>query len=243
VIHLWVRATLDYDDEERFRAQLRPKFAPRVALWDATFTMPYRLFRLRLREIARGSLREVRGATCSAWEDIPDGDLVLPVDDDDWFAPGVAEAVERAPEAIGYRWPSTFLEVPTSPAHGLGILRVRLLPWARHRLLCTTNNYALPKAAWSQPLLVSHMQASAWAVEQPPSVLHTIDERLSAMNRTLASQTQMGGARPSLGRGELVRKHRRYRRLYRRPPPAGLEWAAPHLAATAALFDELELRR
>ena len=81
---------------------------------------------------------------CSAWEEIPEGALVLPCDDDDWFRPDVAAVLERwlRPGVTGVRWTSSFLEVPTSWRHQLGIWR-RRVQGPRPMFLCTTNNYAL----------------------------------------------------------------------------------------------------
>jgi hypothetical protein len=85
VVRIWVRATLDYDDERAFEAQLVDRFREQVALWDSVFVMPYRVFRARVRAIAPENLELVEGAVCSSWEEIPEGALVLPCDDDDWF--------------------------------------------------------------------------------------------------------------------------------------------------------------
>ena len=51
-IYIWVRSTVDWGDAAAFRAQLAPAFAPHGALWDATFTMPFHVFRQRVKEIA-----------------------------------------------------------------------------------------------------------------------------------------------------------------------------------------------
>lgn len=59
--------------------------------------------------------------------------------------------------------------------------------------------------------------------------MRRIDARLSLMNRTLASQTSLAFLRPNLRRSELLRKYRRYRRLYERPLPAELAWARPYV--------------
>ena len=129
MVHIWVRATLDYDDARAFEAELKPAFSGQVALWDATFTMPYRVFRGRVREIARENLALVEGARCSSWDEIPDGALVLPCDDDDWFHPDAARVAESAmgPSVAGVRWTSSFLEVATNWRHPLGICE-RLAP-------------------------------------------------------------------------------------------------------------------
>jgi hypothetical protein len=49
VVHIWVRATLDYDDARAFAEQLKPGFREMVELWDATLTVSYREFRGRVR--------------------------------------------------------------------------------------------------------------------------------------------------------------------------------------------------
>src|SRR3954470_9841786 len=105
--------------------ELRPAFRDQVALWDSLFGMPYRVFRARVREIARSNHARVANATSSAWEQIPQGALVLPVDDDDWFAPHAATVLEAEarPGVAAIRWTSSFLEIPISMRHQLGTWR------------------------------------------------------------------------------------------------------------------------
>jgi hypothetical protein len=242
VVHIWVRATLDYDDARAFEADLLPAFREQVALWDATFAMPYRVFRSRLRAVARENLRRVDGARCSSWEEIPDGALVFPCDDDDWFRPDAADVAARAAGNGGVRWRSSFLEVPTDWRHHLGIWR-RRIQGPRPRFLCTTNNYALFNAGDAQERMRSHLVASAWVGAQPTSSVPYLNERLSVMNRTLASQTTMrdrGGG--SISRRTLLRKLDRYRRLYDAPLRAELAWAQPYADQMSELMAALELR-
>jgi len=242
VVHIWVRATLDYDDARAFEAELKPGFRSQVALWDATFTMPYRVFRGRVREIARENLALVEGARCSSWEEIPDGALVLPCDDDDWFRPDVAEVVSRSAGDGGVRWRSSFLEVPTDWRHQLGIWR-RRVQGPRPAFLCTTNNYALFKLPDAHERMRNHMAASVWVREQPSRAVPYLRERLSLMNRTLASQTSLG-AHPgrAIRRRALLRKLDRYRRMYDAPLRGDLAWARPHADAMRELTADLELR-
>ena len=146
MIYICVRQTLEWNDEVAFRAQLPPQFAPTVDLWNATFNLPYHLFRHRVRDIARLNLSAVRAATPARWEEVPEGELALAVDDDDWFAPGVAQAVQavRHPDRSLYRWESAFLETPIDLGHRLHLYKRRILR-TPPKWICTTNNYALVK--------------------------------------------------------------------------------------------------
>ena len=243
MVRIWVRETLDYDDERAFEAELRPDFREPVALWDATFAMPYRVFRSRVREIARENLARVDGAPCVAWEEIPDGALVVPVDDDDWFRPDLASVLERSlrPGVGGLRWTSSFLEVPINLRHELGLQRDRVRP-RRPLYLCTTNNYAFFASETSKVRLARHGQASRWVAAQPPGTVPLLGERLSVMNRTLASQTTLNHRGRCISRRRLLRKRDRYRRLYARALPAELRWAQPHVERMRELMEELRLR-
>src|SRR5262249_37306645 len=148
VVYIWVRQTVDWADERAVRAQLPDGMPPRVELWDRTFEVPFHAFRHRVREIAALNHSRVEGATATAdWDEIPDGALVLPVDDDDWFAPDAARVIAGAaePGTAGYVWPSRWVEVPTTAGHRLYLIRHRLVPSLKPMWTCTTNNYSMPK--------------------------------------------------------------------------------------------------
>ena len=105
-VHVWVRTAVDWQDEHGPGGQVNDAIRPRVELWNALFTLSYHEFRYEVSEIARLNLSRIRGATTEQWDDIPDGALVLPVDDDDWFAPDAAEVLagSTTPPRFGYRW-------------------------------------------------------------------------------------------------------------------------------------------
>jgi hypothetical protein len=244
VLYLWVRATASWEDEAAFRAQLAPAFAPKVAAWNETFDVPYHLFRAEVRRIARENLSRVENAVVLPWDEIPDGALVAPVDDDDWFAPDAALALERAhdPDAIGYVWTSSVLEVPIDLGHRLFLLRRALFPRTPPRWLCATNNYAARKGDETALVLAKHTVASERFGGVDRARVRHVERRLSLMNRTLASQTQLGFLRPTIGRAELLRKHRRYRALYAAAPPPELAWARPYVAQMDALMRRLRVK-
>jgi hypothetical protein len=244
MIYIWVRATVDWTDEQAFRAQLPARLERKVDVWNETFTVPFHAFRHRLRQIAARNHSRVANSVIAEWDEIPDGGLVLPVDDDDWFAPDIASHLQEAYDgrARGCYWPSSFIELPIHFPHRLGLIRRRLFPRTPPKFICTTNNYAMVKGPGAKPLLESHLRASHWLENEEPGGLTRIDRRLSVMNRSLASITSLAAGKPSITRSQLVRKFHRYRRLYDRVNVPELDWAAPYLSMMSRLMGELRIR-
>lgn len=240
MIYIVVRQTTDWGDEATFRAQVPERVRPAVELWNATFQMPYHLFRRELKRIAQLSWLRIAGAAIVAPEDVPGGALAVPTDDDDWFSPRLAEVLEQSVDGrhAGYYWPSQFIEVPISLPHRLGLMRRAIFPRTPSKWLCTTNNYAVVMGADTAPLVDNHMRASRWFVAHPNAVAR-LGEPLSVMNRTLASQTSLWSG-PS--RSALIRKFRRYQQLYRGTLPPTLSWCEPYVAMMIELMDQLRFR-
>jgi hypothetical protein len=241
--HIWIRATVDWEDEAAFLAQAPADIASKVGLWNETLSIPFHLFRHRVRQIAERNHARVEGAVVSGWDDIPDGALVLPVDDDDWFAPDAPAALRQAvdPDVAAYHWPGAWVEVPMGPGHRFYLARRRLLPWTPEKWIFSTNNYAVLKREGAHRLAAGHVAASRWAWGEGAGSLRRIDRRLSVINRTLGSRTALRPQKP-LTRELLVRKFRAYRRVYDRPVPPDLAWSAPYRKEMSALMAELELR-
>ena len=241
MIYVVVRQTTDWENEAVVQAQLPDGFRPAVALWNATFEMPYHIFRRELTRIAGLNLSRVEGIACVPRDDVPPGALVVPTDDDDWFAPGLATALQMAANDryLGYYWRSAFLEVPISLAHELGLMRRAVFPRTPPKWLCTTNNYAVAMHRDAAPLIDSHVKASRWFTGNP-GLVKRLDGHLSVMNRSLASQTSF---RSVHSQAALIRKYGRYVKVYRRPLPPELAWCAPCVAMMRDLMDELRERR
>jgi hypothetical protein len=241
MIYIWTRKAPNWEDEEAVLAQLSPQMKSRVDLWNQTFNIPFHTFRHAVREIAELNMSEVESAVQARWDEIPDGSLVLPVDDDDWFAPNVASVLAAAHDDRfnGYYWISSFKEVPIHFRHRLGLIRRRIFPRTPPKFVFTTNNYALPKGTETKPLLDSHVHASERVEDGTVGPLKRLEQRLSVHNRTLGSQTSLAYVHE---RSQLIRKYHEYMRLYKRRGAPGLEWCRPYLAMMADIMDRLKVR-
>lgn len=243
-MHLCVRTSVDWADEAAYRRHLWPDMLPKVAVWDATFRLSWREFRVATAALARENLAKVHGARITAWDDVPEGDLVLPVDDDDWFAPDILGRLATMDDGRcdGLVWTQSTLEVPINFGHRLFLLRRRLQPSLQPRWFCGTNNYALRKGPLDAEAWRNHTRADARFRGQP--AIPFVTRRLSLHNRTLASATSMGWRRPTVSRRTLLAKRRAYLRLYARyrPPADDLAWCLPYVGKMRELMERLEPR-
>ena len=248
MLYLCLRQTLDWSDEAAFWDQLPVGFAPTVRVWNDTFTIPYHIFRHRVREIARLNARELVNVAVAQWDDIPEGAWVLPADDDDWFAPNLAAVLEHVLDGdspiLGCHWTGSFLEVPLNFCHRIRNLERQLLR-TPGKWICCTNNYAMRKTGALRTACRSHVHASHWFWDHPSQVL-PISNCLSLMNRTLASRTSLRMIHPEdcypIQVPRLLSRYRQYQHLYRNSLPAPLAWCNPWIAMMHDLMQELQLR-
>ena len=241
-IHIVVRQTLNWSDRASVEAHLIADFRPKYEAWNQTFTMPYHVFRHRLREIAERSLRAVEGATVSRIADVPDGGIVIPVDDDDWFAPTLAADIRADSDerTTGWLWRREALEYRT-PLKRLR-QRVGRLAGAHPEFTCLTNNYAFRLERAHAVEMMHHALASRH-FDGPSTRTVRIPRVLGVQNRSLASQTSLAWRQPSIARSALVRLFAQHRELHASwRPTAELRWAGPYAAEMAALMREIAVK-
>lgn len=244
MIYICLRRTTEWMNEEVFLGQLEDAFRSKVEVWNTVFSMPYHIFRHRIKQIAQLNLSRVENALCAAIDEIPEGAVVVPVDDDDWFSPELGNVLEAEFNCnkTGYYWERSFLELPPSLVLKTGRFVLYTLTGRKRKVwTCSTNNYAFIKNDSELPLLMSHVVASGYFDSQKEKVKR-IDGCLSIMNRTLASQTSLGGGKPSFTKRELIRKFHHYKELYSRIELQELAWAKPYIKMMKELMSELRLK-
>jgi hypothetical protein len=245
IVCICVRQTLDWTSKAAVDAGLIEVFRPMVEMWDASFNVPYHEFRQRLKVIAQLSLSRVEGVQQASLERAPPGALLVPVDDDDWFSPDLAQRLRQVfdPSIPCYYWSRHILEPDRSKRRWKGLLKELLTG----RVIFATNNYALRNLPGLVDVRVHHMVArdhfQATQVRYLPAAL-------SVHNRSLASRTVLAMKRPTvlgmtrpIPRDQLVDRFECYRRLYGRTHLSrGLRWAAPYVAMMSELMQSLKLR-
>ena len=244
MIYICVRKTTEWMNEEVFLGQLEDAFRSKVEVWNTVFSMPYHIFRHRIKQIAQLNLSRVENALCAAIDEIPEGAVVVPVDDDDWLSPELGSVLDAEFDGskTGYYWERSFLELPPNLIVKAGRFVLYTLAGRKRRVwTCSTNNYALVKNDRALPLLMSHVKASDYFDSQKEKVKR-IDGHLSIMNRTLASQTSMSWRKPSITKRELIRKFHHYKELYSRIELPDLAWGKPYIKMMEELMGELRLK-
>ena len=236
-----MRRSLDWSDQALVAERLRPEFRAKFETWNATFDMPYAGFRQRLKEIAQLNLSRVESVAHTPLEEVPPGELIVPVDDDDWFAPDVAHEIRRVfePGQAGCHW----IRQVISPSRRRRKFRIRLRPKRLGgRYSCATNSYAVVNTPELAPLTLNHKRASEYFDAHPTHVTR-IPKTLAIQNRSLASQTTLAWKRLTITREELIEVFHRHRDLYAnwklRPE---LGWAQPCIDRMAELMEKIRVR-
>jgi len=242
MIHIWIRKTINWQDEKVFLAQLEDTFRPKVQTWNSTFSMPYHLFRNELKKIATHNLLAVADARISTLEEIPSSAIVVPIDDDDWLAPDIARQLTSSmdEDIDGCHWHRDFLELP---AVGLEkykrFIKFDLLRRPRRPWSCSTNSYAFRYRDGLYSQLVSHVHASRY-FDRNPERVKFVDQHLSLMNRSIASQTSLNWEKPGISRRQLLRNYESCRDTYDRVRHQFPAWCWPYLDMMSHLMRELK---
>lgn len=144
-VYICIRLTAAWEDKAGYRSRLIAGLVPHIEARDATFSTPYHEFRAAIAEITMTGLRAVRAAVIAPYNDISEGAIVMPCDDDGWKAPHAAEALVASGCDCAVRKQSV-LQVPLDWMHALKVRAGNL--WRgfhRPRWFCSTNNYPLRK--------------------------------------------------------------------------------------------------
>jgi hypothetical protein len=238
-----VRRTLDWDNERHVRENLKPGFRAKYESWNATFRMPYHMFRSRLREIARLNWSRVAEVSVVPLAEVPPGALVAPVDDDDWFAPDLAAGVRESyqPGVRGYHWTCSILDAQRVRRRWFGLLGRPKRRLDAPKFTCETNGYAVVNEDGWRELAGSHSEASRH-FDDHSTLVKRIPQVLSVQNKSLASQSVLDWGKPTVDREFLRRRFRRYRGFYGRVAlPTSTSWATPYVGLMAELMRDLEL--
>jgi hypothetical protein len=245
MIVVCIRRTLPWEDEDAAMAALEPGLVPKAALWNATVSIRYAPFRSRLKQIALENVSRVANAKLVPLEDAPPGALVVPMDDDDWLSPDLANRLlaEHDPACDGIVWTRSIFEANRRASWLRWLLRGSESRRDTSRWTCATNNYAVRNHGDIAEVVGDHTRASIW-FEARARRIQTIHAHLSVQNRNPASKTALSkwGGR-LYTREELIASLERHRALYRRVRLSReLAWAKPHLAAMRELIAELRVR-
>jgi hypothetical protein len=238
MVYVQVRRTLDWRDEAAVRAGLVEEFQSKLETWNATFNIPYHAFRQRVKEIAQLNLSRIANVRFVTDEPAPPDAILVPVDDDDWFAPHLADRLgeESDPSILAYHWTRHILEPERHRRRLKGLVKERLTGV----VVYATNNYALRNRPGVEALLAHHVAASDHFRSRPDAVKY-LPAALSMHNRNPASQTALKLGHSTITRAELLQVYAQYRALYARTFLFGrLRWARPYVALMAELMAELK---
>ncbi len=115
--------------------------------WNANFRCPYWEFRRRIREETLSNLQKVSGAKLIVGLDaferefpkMPNGSLIVPCDDDDFFAPSLREMLPDTLGVPGFVWNSWYFDYARFRPVLDNQLRTNCVGFRRAALMCPPN--------------------------------------------------------------------------------------------------------
>jgi SAM-dependent methyltransferase len=262
---LYIRTNLDWGSltEENFlrqeeysnsaramSADQKQAFLKAIRLWNRTFSLSYFTYRQRLKEIAELSWTRIRDLDLIVRRqdlftvlDHLDQFIVLPVDDDDWFHPDIANVLRQhwRDDVDAFHWPDgLYRSVPFQDRFQQTMSQERLVlrHWPGD---FATNGYALTRAGFSRCDLQTKRRVLSfhWAAgktfHQPGFTRRLLDQPLSASNKSLASATNLKALNR---RADVVRNAPHLKRRTTNIPHQ-LRWAQEYVALTERLNESL----
>ena len=184
-----------------------------IQLWNRTFGVSYFAYRQRLKEIAELNWTRIRNLDLvvrrqdllTILEHV-DRFIVLPVDDDDWFHPDVADILRRhsRPDVDAFHWPDgLYRSVPFQDRFKQTASQDRLVVrhWPGD---FATNGYALTRTGLSRCNTQTRQRVLAFHWEDVPSAgVHAMLDRPAAerLEQVAGVGDELEGPFPSCGCG------------------------------------------
>ncbi len=175
-----------------------------IQIWNDLFGVSYFAIRHRLRLIAETTWAQIldldvfiKSSTSDSLLESFDDFIVMPVDDDDWFHPRVAQVLRKhfTSSSEGFYWDDAVLG-GTHKRGGIHCVQNFALR-SPNRQLCT-NNYALTKAGYfkhsvddRRRILLDHVYANDLFLQGLARCEHVPHWLLSMTNKTIASSVNL----------------------------------------------------
>ncbi len=218
-------------------------------LWDRTFRTPYRETRRVMKDIAQTAMawtkeHEVAGAPPS---EIRPGTIYVLTDDDDWFSPGLAEALSgvNVEEYEGVVWGCAVLGPILKDAVEPVLAQPAAVRFRPLTAACQSNNYGVttkffqrPGAGWMEVFSHGHADRKFRAMK-----IWNIPRYLSIKNTNPASTVFLeNGLRRDFSGTRLRELIAQYNARFDAGNPPGepaLQWARAPMEAVRSFFGEL----
>jgi hypothetical protein len=218
------RTTFEWLDPQK---KIWDRFLIYEEFWNShKFNLTYREYRYNLQQIARDNLLDIKNGVVGEPEE---GELCIPVDDDDWFSPELIVELEKCIGENDYcYWNSTEL------------CRGQITDGTNHWCLyCKTNNYCFRYNKSVNDVFKNHGVADKEFANRKQSPLY-INQKLNMVNRNVGSATFFLGKELEdidlEGAIEETLEYLREDRIYSNPYIA---WAEPYINKYRVLVENL----